>query len=79
MFLDVIPKWRSKHACIVDATVAYDELKMDKLFILLVHHVIKMKSLDHHLLCLIQCCMNVIIKNTFIFVGHLKIAQLTLV
>ena len=51
-------KARSKQACIVTATVAYDKSKMNHDFILLINQAIEFKSLDHHLLCSMKCCMN---------------------
>ena len=49
------PKVGSKHACIVDIMVVYDEPKAD---IFLIHQAIEIKGLDHHLLCPMHCCMK---------------------
>ena len=38
----------SKYACIVDATVTYDEPKTGQVGILLIHEAIEMKGLDNH-------------------------------
>ena len=48
----------SKHIHIVNATVDYSKSETGHVVILLINQVIKMKSLDHHLLCPIQYCMN---------------------
>ena len=52
------PKVGSKHAHIVNLIVVYDQLEMGQVAIFLIHQAIKMKGLDHHLLCIIQSCMN---------------------
>ena len=52
------PKARSKYACIVDATVVYTEPGTGLVIILLTCQAIETKSLNHHLLCPMQCCMN---------------------
>ena len=49
---------RQDHTCIVDAAVAYTESDRGKAIILSISQVIKMNSLDCHLLCSIQSCMN---------------------
>ena len=49
------------HACKVDATVAYTEPETGQFVILLLNQAIEMKGLDHHLFCLMQCCMNVVL------------------
>ena len=51
-------KARSKHAHVVDATVAYTEPETGQVVILLINKAIDMKGLDHYLLCLMQCRMN---------------------
>ena len=48
----------SKHACIVNAVVAYTEPKTGQVVILLINQAIEMKGLDHHPLCPMQCFMN---------------------
>ena len=48
----------SKHACIVNANVAYTKLETGQVVILLINQAIEMKGLDHHLLCMMQCCIN---------------------
>ena len=40
-----------KHACIVNATVAYTKPKTGHIVILLINQMIEMMGLDHHLLC----------------------------
>ena len=62
MSLDMIQRWL-KHAQIVDATVAYDEPEMCKLFSLLIHQMVEMKGLDHHLLHLMQCYMKGVVTD----------------
>ena len=52
------PKAVSKHAYIIDVTVAYTEPETGQVDILLINHAIKMKGLNHHLLCPMQYCMN---------------------
>ena len=52
------PKVELKHALIANATVAYTEPETGQDLILLINQVIKMKCLDHHLLCPMQCCVN---------------------
>ena len=52
------PKVRSKHACIVDATVTYTKPETSQVVIFLINQVIEMKGLNHNLLCPMQCCMN---------------------
>ena len=54
------PEVGSKHACIVDVPVIYDEMETDQAVI---NQVIKMECLDHHLLCSMQCCMNGVLIN----------------
>ena len=53
----------SKPACIVDATVVYDKPETVQVVIFLIHHVIEMKSLNHHLLHPMQCSMNGVLIN----------------
>ena len=48
----------SKHAHKVDAAVTYTIPETDQVVILSINQAIEMKGLDHHLLCLMQCCMN---------------------
>ena len=43
------PKAGSKHAYIVDASVAYDEHWTGQIVILVIQQSIEMKCLDHHL------------------------------
>ena len=57
------PNVRSKHAHIVDATVAYDEAETGQVFILLIHQAVGMKGLKHHLLFPMQCHMNGFLIN----------------
>ena len=45
------PKGGSRHACIVDAAVAYKEPETGQVDILLINQSIKIKCLHHHLLC----------------------------
>ena len=52
------PKAGSKHACIVNATVAYTQPETGKVVIFLISQEIEMKSLNHHLCCQMQCCIN---------------------
>ena len=52
--LGYIPKVRSIHAHIVDATVAYDELKTGQEIIITINQTFEMKNLNQHLLCLMQ-------------------------
>ena len=52
------PKAWSKHAHIVNATVASTKSETGKVVILLINKVIEMRSLNSHLLSQIQCCMN---------------------
>ena len=52
------PKAGLKHACTVDATVAYTEPETGQVVILLINQAIEMKGLGHHVLCLMQCCTN---------------------
>ena len=52
------PKVGSKHAHIIDDAVVYDEPNMGQVFIFLIHMVIKLKGLNHHHLCSMQCHMN---------------------
>ena len=51
------PKAGSKCAPVVDATVAYTVPETDQ-FVLSINQAIKMKGLDHHLLCPMQCHVN---------------------
>ena len=51
------------HACIVDATVTYYEPQMGQVFILLINQAIKIKGLNHHILCPMYCNMNVTIDE----------------
>ena len=48
------PKVGLKHACIVNAAVAYTEPETGQVVILLINQAIEMKGLNHHLLCLMQ-------------------------
>ena len=57
------PKSVSKYACIVDATVAYDEPETCHSVIFLINQAIEKKGLDYHLLCLMKCHMNSILIN----------------
>ena len=57
------PKLGSTCACIVDAAVAYTEPERGLVVILIINQAIGMKGLDHHLLCLMQCCMNGVVIN----------------
>ena len=52
------PKVLSRHAFIIDATVAENEPGIGQVLILLINRSIKMKGLDHYLLCLVQCFIN---------------------
>ena len=52
------PKARSKHACTVDAAVAYDESETGQIVIFFINQAVKMKGLGHHILCPMHCCMN---------------------
>ena len=47
-----------RHACTVNAAIAHSEPETGKVVILLVNQAIEMKGFNHHLLCLMQCCMN---------------------
>ena len=53
------PKAGSKDACIVDAAVAYAVPETGQVVILSINQAIEMKGLDYHLLCPMQCYMNV--------------------
>ena len=57
------PKAGSKHAGIVVATVANTKSETGCIIILLINKAIKMKGLDHHLLCPIKCHMNGVMIN----------------
>ena len=46
------------HVGKVDTTIAYDESEIGQVVIFLINQAIKMKSLNHHLLCPMQCSMN---------------------
>ena len=59
------PKAGSKHARIVNAAVAYTFPETGQVIILSINQAIKMKGLDNHLLCLMQCCMNGVLINDF--------------
>ena len=48
----------SKHAYVVNATVAHAEPETCHVVILLINQAIEMKGLDHHLLCPMQHCVN---------------------
>ena len=52
------PTAELKHACIVDAPVAYTKPETGQVVILLLNQMIEMKGIDHHLLCSMQCCVN---------------------
>ena len=53
----------SNHACIVNTALAYTEPEIGQVVILLINQPIDMKGLDHHILCPMQCCMNVFLIN----------------
>ena len=57
------PKAESKHVHIVNATVARTEPETGQVVIHLINQEIKMKGLEHQLLCLMQCCMNSALIN----------------
>ena len=57
------PKMGSKYACIVDVTVTYTQSETGQVVIFLNNQAIELKGLDHHLLCVMQCCMNGILIN----------------
>ena len=57
------PKAESKHACIVNAAVAYTEPKTGQVVIILMNQRIEMKGLYHHLLCPMECCMNGVLMD----------------
>ena len=42
------PKAESKHACIIDAAIAYDEPETGQVVVFLIQQVIEMKSLNHY-------------------------------
>ena len=52
------PKVGLKHACIINATVAYTKHETCHVVILLINRAIEMKGLYHHFLYQMQCCMN---------------------
>ena len=52
------PKAGLKHVHIVNAGVAHDQPKTHQVVIFVINQEIKMKGLNHHLLCPMQCCMN---------------------
>ena len=52
------PKAESKHANLANVAVAYMEPETSQVVIILIIQVIEMKSHNHFLLCLMQCCMN---------------------
>ena len=52
------PKAWLKHACIVNAAVAYTESEKGQVVILLFNQAIEMKGLNHHLLGPMQCWMD---------------------
>ena len=52
-----------KHACIVDATVAYTVPETGQVLILSINQAIEIKGFVHHLLCPMQCHMNGVMIN----------------
>ena len=52
------PKTWSRHSCLVNAAIAYTEPETGQVVILLINQALEMKSLNHHLLCTIQCYVN---------------------
>ena len=52
-----------KHACIVNATIPFTVPETGQVVILSINKGIEMKGLDHHLLCLMQCCVNGVLIN----------------
>ena len=57
------PKAGLKHAHVFNATVAYIVPEMGHVVILSINHMIKMKGLDHCLLCPMQCHVNDVLIN----------------
>ena len=57
------PKAGSKHAHIVNATVAFTVPEAGQVVILSINQAIKMKGLDPHHFCLMQCCMSGVLIN----------------
>ena len=57
------PKAGLKHACIVNAAVAYIVPETGQIFIISINQAIEMKGLGHHHHCLMQCCMNGVLIN----------------
>ena len=51
------------YACVVNATLAYTEPETGQVIILFINQAIKMKGLDHHLLCLMQYCIDFVMIN----------------
>ena len=54
------PKAGLKHACTVNAAVAYDRPEMGQVVIFLINEAIEVKSLNYHLL---QYCMNYVMMD----------------
>ena len=52
------PKAGSKHACVVNATVAYTVPETGQVVSLSINQLIEKRGLNDHLLCTMQCCMN---------------------
>ena len=48
----------SRHACPINVIFAYNEPQMGQEVIILTHHAIEMKGLNHQLMHPMQCCMN---------------------
>ena len=66
-----IPKVGSKHTCIVDAAVSYDELTKDQVVILWLHQAIEINCLDYQLFCPMQYHMNGFLINKGLkFLAH---------